>query len=63
MILASKWRASPASALHSDHGAQYSSQAYWEGLSTYGLQPNMGEIGHVYDNAYAERLVGTLKRE
>ena len=48
---------------HSDHGAQYSSQAYWDCLSTHGLQPSMGEVGNAYDNAYAERVVGTLKRE
>ena len=48
---------------HSDHGAQYTSRAYWACLQEQGLQASMGEVGNAYDNAYAERLLGTLKQE
>lgn len=48
---------------HSDHGVQYTSTRYWNCLWEHGLQPSMGEAGNAYDNAYAERLLGTLKQE
>ncbi len=48
---------------HSDHGVQYTSTAYLHCLATYGILPSMGEVGNAYDNAYAERVLGTLKHE
>jgi len=48
---------------HSDHGVQYTSNKYLQRLREYGMLPSMGEIGNAYDNAYAERVLGTLKRE
>ncbi len=34
-----------------------------EYLDRKGMRASMGEVGNAYDNAYAERVVGTLKRE
>ena len=48
---------------HSDHGSQYSSRGYLEYLGIKGIRASMGEVGNAYDNAYAERVMGTLKRE
>lgn len=48
---------------HSDHGVQYTSHAYLETLSTHHILPSMGMVGNCYDNIFAERLIGTLKRE
>lgn len=48
---------------HSDHGSQYSSGIYLEALSSNGLRASMGEVGNAYDNAYAERVIGTIKWE
>ena len=48
---------------HSDHGVQYTSNEYLQSLEKYGMVASMGEIGNAYDNAYAERVLGTLKRE
>ena len=43
--------------LHSDQGAQYASQAYFELTQTYGITPSMSRRGNPYDNAMAENLV------
>ena len=48
---------------HSDHGVQYTSHGYLETLSQQGLCPSMGAVGNCYDNAFAERVIGTLKGE
>lgn len=48
---------------HSDHGVQYTSQAYMHTLLTYKILPSMGAVGNCYDNIYAERLIGILKSE
>lgn len=48
---------------HSDHGVQYTSQLYLETLLQNGIRPSMGEVGNCYDNAFAERVIGTLKNE
>jgi len=48
---------------HSDHGSQYRSRGYVEYLGRVGIRSSMGKVGNAYDNAYAERVVGTLKRE
>lgn len=48
---------------HSDHGVQYTSRPYMEILNQNGIRPSMGEVGNCYDNAFAERVIGTLKNE
>ncbi len=48
---------------HSDHGVQYTSNAYRDRLEELGILPSMGEIGNCYDNALAERMNGILKLE
>ncbi len=48
---------------HSDHGVQYTSRPYMEILHQNGICPSMGEVGNCYDNAFAERVIGTLKNE
>lgn len=48
---------------HSDHGVQYTAYAYRDRLQALGIRPSMGEVGNCYDNALAERIIGTLKAE
>lgn len=48
---------------HSDHGVQYTCQGYRDWLAAHGILASMGEVGNSYDNAYAERVIGTLKYE
>lgn len=48
---------------HSDHGLQYSAQAYMQVLLQEGIRPSMGAVGNCYDNIFAERVIGTLKNE
>ena len=48
---------------HSDHGVQYTCQKYQDWLAARGILASMGEVGNSYDNAYAERVIGTLKSE
>ena len=47
--------------LHSDQGAQYASQAYFELTQTYGITPSMSRRGNPYDNAMAENFFSILK--
>ena len=49
--------------LHSDQGAQYASQAYFELTQTYGITPSMSRQGNPYDNAMAENFFSILKTE
>ena len=49
--------------LHSDQGAQYASQAYFELTQTYGITPSMSRRGTPYDNAMAENFFSILKTE
>ena len=48
---------------HSDQGAQYTSHAYQDLLSSHGIQVSMNSIGSWYDNAPMESFFGTLKGE
>jgi transposase InsO family protein len=48
---------------HSDHGVQYTCHNYLNTLANYGIRPSMGQVGNCYDNAFAERVIGTLKAE
>ena len=49
--------------LHSDQGAQYASQAYFELTKTYSITPSMSRRGNPYDNAMAENFFSILKTE
>lgn len=49
--------------LHSDQGAQYTSQAYFELIQTYGITPSMSRRRTPYDNAMAENFFSSLKTE
>ena len=49
--------------LHSDHGSQYTSQAYRECLERHELTMSMGRVRTCADNASAESVFGQLKRE
>ena len=49
--------------LHSDQGAQYDSQAYFELTQTYGITPSMLRQGNPYDNAMAENFFSILKTD
>ena len=46
---------------HSDRGAQYASKKYTDLLGKHNIQVSMGLIAQ--DNAYAERINGTIKNE
>jgi putative transposase len=48
---------------HSNHRAQYTSQAYTDVLKEHGIQINIGRAGNLYDNAQAERFLKILKYE
>ena len=49
--------------LHSDHGFQYTSQAYFNLTKSYGITPSMSRRGNPYDNAMAENFFSILKTE
>ena len=48
---------------HSDRGSQYCSHEYVGRLQGRGLSISMTEEHHCYENAHAERVIGTLKQE
>jgi len=56
-------RPAPGLLHHSDHGSQYTSAAYLNGLSTALTQLSMSRVGNCYDNAVMESIFGTLKTE
>ena len=49
--------------LHSDQGSQYTSEAYFDLMQEYHIQPSMSSPGCPYDNAAMENFFGTLKTE
>ena len=49
--------------LHSDQGFQYTSQAYFKLIQSYGITPSMSRRGNPYDNAMAENFFSILKTE
>ena len=49
--------------LHSDQGFQYTSQAYFRLIQSYGITPSMSRRGNPYDNALAENFFSILKTE
>lgn len=48
---------------HSDHGCQYTSDAYHDACAAFGITQSMGTVGDSYDNAMAESFFASLKRE
>ena len=50
-------------ALHSDQGSQYTSQAYFDLIQSYHIQPSMSSPGCPYDNSAMENFFGNLKTE
>jgi len=48
---------------HSDRGSQYSAAEFAKFCAEYGIRRSMGKVGTSYDNALAESLFATLKRE
>lgn len=48
---------------HSDRGVQYACHEYTNKLEQYGILVSMSAKGNPYDNAYAESLFKTIKRE
>jgi putative transposase len=49
--------------VHTDRGAQYTSQRFQALLERYGCQQSMSRKGNPYDNAVMESFYRTLKRE
>ncbi|MGC8628581.1 MAG: transposase, partial [Acidimicrobiales bacterium] len=47
----------------SDHGCQYTSAEPKQACGTLGITQSMGSVGDSYDNAMAEALWSSLKRE
>lgn len=54
---------SPFTALHSDHGPQFTSWAFSENIRRYGLLGSMGTIGDCYDNSPMESFWGSMQIE
>ncbi len=48
---------------HSDNGSQYASYEYTERLKRADVAPSRGRTGTAFDNAMAESIMSTLKRE
>jgi len=54
---------SPGLVYHTDHGAQYTSYAMGKTLRESGVLASMGRVKTCYDNAVAESLFATLKKD
>jgi len=48
---------------HSDQGVQYAASGYVEQLQAAGVQISMAAAGQATENAYAERVIRTIKEE
>jgi putative transposase len=53
----------PETIFHSDHGSQYTSEDFREMLRISAMAQSMGTVGDSYDNAMAESLWASLKKE
>ena len=63
MALSSRREHSGGLIAHSDNGSQYTSYEYTERLKRAGIAPSRGRTGTALDNAMAESIMSTLKRE
>ena len=63
MALASRRQHADGLIAHSDNGSQYTSYEYTERLKRAGIAPSRGRTGTALDNAMAESIMSTLKRE
>jgi transposase InsO family protein len=63
MALASRREHEGGLVAHSDNGSQYTSYEYTERLKKAGIAPSRGRTGTALDNAMAESVISTLKRE
>jgi len=59
----SRRRPSPGLVHHSDQGSQYVALAFTRRMKEAGIAGSMGAVGTAYDNAAAESLFATVKRE
>jgi putative transposase len=63
MALAARQKHEDGLIAHSDNGSQYTSYEYTERLVQAGIAPSRGRTGTALDNAMAESVIATLKRE
>jgi transposase InsO family protein len=63
MAIASRKERDQETIAHSDNGSQYTSYEYTERLKRAGIAPSRGRTGTALDNAMAESVMSTLKRE
>src|SRR5665647_427450 len=63
MALAARQEHEDGLVAHSDNGSQYTSYEYTERIKRAGIAPSRGRSGTALDNAMAESIMSTLKRE
>jgi len=63
MAIAGRKEREATTIAHSDNGSQYTSYEYTERLKRAGIAPSRGRTGTALDNAMAESIMSTLKRE
>jgi putative transposase len=63
MALANRHEHEDGLVAHSDNGSRYTSYEYTERLKKAGIAPSRGRTGTALDNAIAESVMSTLKRE
>ena len=63
MAIAARKEHEQETVAHSDNGSQYTSYEYTERLKRAGIAPSRGRSGTALDNAMAESVISTLKRE
>jgi putative transposase len=62
-LATSRRRPAPGLVHHSDQGSQYVALAFTRRLADAGIAGSMGAVGTAYDNAAAQSLFATIKRE
>jgi transposase InsO family protein len=62
-MAAGRGRLQPGCIVHSDRGAEYTSDELRREIRRLGLQQSMGRTGSCYDNAAAESFFALLKEE